>query len=96
MALNWNSVRSEHVAQACEQLRSSTKTARGKAKGIFVIYQDETLPAKRVLRLAYCIANRLPVTSQVKFTSGDSTLNLLRKLGFSAERRRPPTTETSA
>lgn len=50
------------------------------------MFGDEKLPAKRTLRLAYCLAAGLPLETKLKFASGDSTLNLLRKLGFAAER----------
>lgn len=91
MALNWTSVKAEHVAKACELLQSGAHRPRAPAKGIVLTYQDSEFPAKHALRLAYCMANKLPLTAEVKFASGDGTIKLLRSLGFVAERKVQPT-----
>lgn len=49
-------------------------------------FKDAQLPAKQVLRISYCIAKNLPVDSKFKFSSGDTSLLRLRKLGFEANR----------
>lgn len=87
MSLNWRTVRASDVERACVLVESGTQATRTPAKGIFLIHNGRTFPAKHVLRLAYCIANKLPLDSKLKFSSGDSTINLLRGLGFEVERR---------
>ena len=44
------------------------------------------LPAKAVLRLAYCLANNIRSEERLKFASGENSIKLLRSLGFQAER----------
>ena len=83
--LNWSSVTREHVARACELLSRGEQKPRAQAKGIFLMYEDQRLPAKHALRLAYCLANKLPLDSVVKFSSGEGTVRVLRNLGFSVE-----------
>jgi hypothetical protein len=41
------------------------------------------------MRLAYCLANNLSLDTQLKFASGEATLNFLRDRGFAAERQDP-------
>jgi hypothetical protein len=87
MAVNWKSVKAEHMTRACEL----TLEERGKhvaAKGIVITFDGQRLPAKHVVRLAYCLANGLPNDSKLKFSSGEGTVNLIKKLGFVAERAR--------
>lgn len=88
MALNWNSVRAEHVARACDLLLTGQHRPKAQAKGLLVTYKGQSLPAKHVLRLAYCLANGLPLESKLKFSSGEGTLARLKTLGFPAERKR--------
>lgn len=90
MSLNWRTVRASDVEQACVLVESGQQTTRTPAKGIFLIRNGNPLPAKHVLRLAYCLANKMPLDSQLKFSSGDSSINLLRGLGFEVERRGSP------
>ena len=85
MALDWKTVKAEHVEKACDLLVSGTALPRSKAKGIFVVRDGERLPAKHVLRLAYCIAHRLPMNTLVKFSSGEGTVSRLRGLGFEVD-----------
>ena len=87
MSLNWKTVRASDVEQACQLVESGTQRARTSSKGIFLIRNGQRLPAKHVLRLAYCIANGLPPSSKLKFSSGDGTISRLRGLGFEVERR---------
>ena len=81
MGLNWKSVKAAHVTQACEALLKSAG-ARAKPQG----YKGKQLPAKVILRTAYCLANNVPPETKLKFSSGEGSLQLLRSLGFQAER----------
>jgi hypothetical protein len=83
--IDWQLVRAEHVTAACERIFAAGSTQKS-ATGLYVIFRDRHLPAKRVLRLAYCVAAGLPPDTKLKFSSGDGSLNLLRKLGFVADR----------
>jgi hypothetical protein len=85
MGLKWQSVQATHVTQACEELLKSA-ASRAKAQGLVVTYKNQQLPAKPVLRMAYCLANNMPADSKLKFSSGEGTLQRLRSLGFQAER----------
>lgn len=85
MALDWKTVKAEHITQACELVASGEAAPRASAKGIFVLRAGHRLPAKHVLRIAYCIAHALPLDSQIKFSSGDSMANRLSALGFDVE-----------
>ena len=86
MALNWDTVRAEHVKRACDLVASGERTPRSTAKGLFVSYNERNLPAKHVLRLAYLLANNLPLDKELRFASGEGTLNRLRALGFTVAR----------
>jgi hypothetical protein len=88
MVLAWERVTREDVKRACELIRAGQHRPRTGAKGIFVAYQGERLPAKHVLRLAYCLAHELPLGTNVRFTSGEGTITRLRGLGFDAGRER--------
>jgi hypothetical protein len=86
MAIDWKVVRAEHVSRACELCASGVAGSRVRGKGLVIRYRDRELPAKTVLQHAYRLAKGMPMDAEVRFASGDSTLNLLRKLGFQAER----------
>jgi hypothetical protein len=83
MTLNWKSVRSEHISRACDLVAAERLSA---ISGIVVWHNQQPLPAKQVLRIAYRLANDLPENREVRFSSGDPTLRLLDALGFRAER----------
>jgi hypothetical protein len=85
MGLNWKSVKAAHVTQACEALLNSAGP-RPKPRGLTVIYKDKQLPAKTILRMAYCLANNIPSETKLKFASSEGSLQLLRSLGFQTER----------
>jgi hypothetical protein len=85
MGLNWKSVQAVHVSQACETLLRSTDT-RSTPRGLIVTYREKQLPAKTILRMAYCLANNIPSETKLKFSSSESSLQLLRSLGFQADR----------
>lgn len=87
MALNWSTIKREDVERACELLSDGQHVPRTPPKGLFVVVGDRHLPAKHTVRLAYCLANNLPLDTNVKFASGEGTLKLLRSLGFAVERR---------
>lgn len=84
MGLNWKTVKAIHVSQACEALCSQVFLP--KPRGLVVTYNNKQLPAKTILRIAYCLANDLPPETKVKFASSEGSLQLLRSLGFKAER----------
>jgi hypothetical protein len=90
MALNWSSVKPEHVSVAFELLANKATLLR-KRHGLVVRQRGAVLPAKEVLRVAYRLANALPEDAEVKFSSGDGTLSVLRRIGFEAERIDPST-----
>jgi hypothetical protein len=85
MKLNWKSVQAVHVTQACEAFLNSADV-RPKSEGLIVIYKDKKLPAKTILRIAYCLANNIPSDTKLKFASSEGSLQVLRSLGFRAER----------
>jgi hypothetical protein len=85
--LDWSTVKRENVAAACQLLLKGERLPRAQAKGIFLVFEGNRLPAKHALRLAYCLANELPLDSNITFSSGDGTINKLRALGFSVERQ---------
>ena len=87
MAINWKTVTAAHVNQACDLVVSEQTRSRASAKAIFLVHDGIALPAKHVLRVAYCLANGLPLDTRLKFSSGDGSINLLRGLGFEVERR---------
>ena len=84
MALNWKTVTAQHIREACRRVAASGAGRR--ASKIVIRYDGQALPAKEVQRTAYLIANHLPEDTQLKFSSGDSTLNLLNGLGFEVQR----------
>jgi hypothetical protein len=84
VALNWKSVTADHVRQACASVAPSYAGKR--VGGIVLWHGEEPLPAKQVMRVAYRIANHLPADAELRFSSGDATLNVLHRLGFRAER----------
>lgn len=90
MSLNWHSVRAVHVVKACELALNTPKIPPIRENGLFITYRNQFLPAKYILRLAYCIANDLPTSSSPKFTSGEDKIRLLQKLGFQAGRHTGP------
>jgi hypothetical protein len=85
MGLNWKSIKADHVSEACEALLKS-KGPMPKPRGLVVTYKDKQLPAKTVLQVAYRLANNLPSDAKLKFASSEGSLQLLRSLGFQAER----------
>jgi hypothetical protein len=88
MGLNWASVKADHVTQACEVL-SNLNRPRSKSGRLIITYRGKNLPAKAVLRLAYCLANNISSETNLKFASGEGSIKLLRSLGFDAQRLRP-------
>lgn len=84
MPLDWKSVTAEHVRQASQSIVAHGGTAR--RKGLVVFIGDHRLSAKDTLREAYRLAQGLQSDAEVNFASGEATLNVLRRLGFRAER----------
>ena len=64
-------------------------SARSKSGSLIVTYRGKDLPAKAVLRLAYCLANNIPPDTNLKFASGEGSIKLLRLLGFQAQKLQP-------
>jgi hypothetical protein len=85
--VNWKLVQRDHVAQACELISKSAKSAR--ASGLFVLVKGKRLPAKDVARTAYLLAIGKPIDTPIKFASGQGTLDMLQRLGFQVERNAP-------
>ena len=90
MSLNWDSLRAEHVRQACSILRSTPRKPGTKRAGLYVVFEGMELPAKQVSARAYRIANALPPDAEVRFASGEGTILRLRALGFEAGRKVKP------
>ena len=88
MKLNWKSVKAAHVTQACEALLCSADPGPT-PRGLIVIYKGKQLPAKAILRMAYCLANNIPSETKLKFSSSKGSLRFLLSLGFQAERLQP-------
>jgi hypothetical protein len=85
MKMKWSSVQAQHVSQACDVLLKSTRL-NPKPHSLVLIHKDQRLPAKAVLRMAYCLANDISPEAKLKFASSESSPHLLRSLGFQAER----------
>ena len=85
MAIDWSRVAGEHVRRAAETLAPKVGRSR-KKNGLFVIVDGQYYPAKQVLRIAYSLASGIPQAAVPKFSSGDASMRILRKLGFVAER----------
>lgn len=89
MAIDWNLVAEEHVQRACEVVANRAQR-RTEATGLVVLWGERRLPAKEVLREAYRLAKGLPAEASISFSSGEGTLNVLRRLGCRAERLSRP------
>jgi hypothetical protein len=85
MELNWSSVTAAHVERACAMIRARP-LFREKNAGLILYHGAHKFAAKEVLSEAYRIANRLPPEAVIRFSSGEPTLRVLRKLGFCADR----------
>jgi hypothetical protein len=90
VSMNWDTIRSEHVEKACALVASGDQRPRAGAKGLFILHDGQRLPAKHIQRLAYLLANGLSLDTSLKFSSGEGTIKLFRKLGFQVERETPP------
>lgn len=86
--INWRLVTFEHVRRACEVV-AARSSATSPGRGLFVIYQGQRLAAKEVARVAYLLSSSQPLDTRLKFASGESILNLLRRLGCHVERGAP-------
>jgi hypothetical protein len=87
MGLKWDTVCAEHVDRACKLVAEGKHRPRARAKGIFLVRDDQELPAKHVLRLAYLLAHNRPLDEAMRFASGEGTIRVLRGLGFIVVRR---------
>jgi hypothetical protein len=86
VAIDWSKVKQEHVVWAAQSLSRQQTSQRQKHFGLFVVVGGVRLPAKQVLRFAYSSASKISLESVPKFSSGDATMTLLQRLGFSVER----------
>jgi hypothetical protein len=89
MPIEWSTITPAHVRQACEFVAASSN-AKDRNSGLVVFVSNRRLSAKEILREAYRLANGLTADAEINFASGEATLNLLRRLGFRAERLSPP------
>lgn len=85
MAIDWKIVRAEHVERACDLVAARGATGQP-TRGLFVVRDERRLPAKEVIRLAYLLASGKSPDTELRFASGEATLNLLRRLGFEVDR----------
>lgn len=85
MTIDWKKITRAHIEEACNSL-GQTPVIKGLRVGsIVVLHRDKNLPAKKVLRRAYEIAMG-EQESQLKFSSGDGIVNLLRRFGLTVGR----------
>ena len=89
MPIEWSAITATHIRQACEIVAASAK-AEDRNGGLVVFVGDRKLSAKEILREAYRLAKGLAPDAEINFASGEATLNLLRRLGFRAERLSSP------
>jgi hypothetical protein len=88
--VNWKTVQREHVLKACS-LASTGKldrTLRGRA--LFLLFNGQRLPAKDIARVAYLLAVGRRPDAYLDFSSGQSTLDMFKKLGFEVVRTSGP------
>lgn len=88
MGLNWKSVTSVHVSEACEVYLNSGGS-KPKVRGLVIWYKERPLPAKAILRIAYCLSNNMPPEKELNFSSSEGSLRFLQSLGFQTERLQP-------
>jgi hypothetical protein len=84
--VNWRVVQREHVLQACELITSGRLARPARGRGLFVVVAGSRLPAKDVARAAYLLAVGKPADAYFDFASGQTTLDMFKRLGFEVER----------
>lgn len=89
MAIEWSAITASHIQQACESVAARHRNA-DRSTGLVVYSGERRLPAKEILREAYRLAKDIAPDVEINFASGEATLNVLRKLGFRAERLSSP------
>ena len=67
---NWGTVGADHVRRACELVRSGQRSPRSKAKGLFLSYEGQDLPAN-MFSAGVLLANNSP-DSDLRFASGEA------------------------
>jgi hypothetical protein len=72
-------IQREHVEAACRELIKSGTFASGGS--YFVRFDEHDLPAKRVLREAYRLANERDISTK-EFSGGQFTAQILKGMGF--------------
>jgi hypothetical protein len=88
MALSWKVVTTEHVRKAC-QVVAARHGDEQRTTGLVVIHEKARLRAKDVARVAYLLATNQPLDADLRFASGETMLNFLRKHGCLVERTSP-------
>jgi hypothetical protein len=61
-----------------------------RANALFVVVDGSRLPAKDVARAAYLLAVGKPADARFNFASGQTTLDMFKRLGFEVERSSSP------
>jgi hypothetical protein len=84
--INWRLVQREHVMLACELITSGKLSRPVRGRGLFVVVGEHHLPAKDVARAAYLLAIGKPADAYLDFASGQTTLDMFKRLGFDVER----------
>ena len=84
--VNWRVVQREHVLHACELITSGRLTRPARGRGLFIVVAGNKLPAKDVARAAYLLAVGKPADAYFDFASGQTTLDMFKRLGFEVER----------
>jgi len=90
MGMRWSVVSAEHVRAACQQVAKSG--SKSPSHGLVVVFEGQRLPAKQVAKVAYLLATQQPLDTPLRFASGETLLNLLRKHGCHVERIAAPAT----
>ena len=85
--INWRLVQREHVLRACELITSGKLAKPARGHRLFVVVGENRLPAKDVARAAYLLAVGKPADAHLDFASGQSTLDMFKRLGFDVERQ---------
>lgn len=84
--VNWRVVQREHVLQACEPITSGRLARPVRGLGRFVVVDGNRIPAKDVARAAYLLAVGKSADGYFDFASGQTTLDMFKRLGFEVGR----------
>ena len=56
MTMKWDIVTREHLVLACESLKAD-RMPTAALRSLVVVFQGQELPAKKVVKIAYCLAS---------------------------------------